>query len=61
MNCTGPEGNQGRAKVCQDFLDPNEPHGAFGAEPLNFRAWEEIEKTFPGVKGTIKTQSVSKH
>ena len=31
MNCTGAEGNQGGAMVCQDLLDPNEPHGTFGA------------------------------
>ena len=31
MNSTGAEGNQGRAMVCQDLLDPSEPRGAFGA------------------------------
>ena len=61
MNFTGPEGNQGRAKVCQDFLDPSEPHAAFGAEPLNLRPWEEIALIFPGVQGRIKNPSVSKH
>lgn len=38
-----------KAMVCQDLLDPNEPHGAFGAEPLNLRAWEEIAQNLPGV------------
>ena len=31
MNCTGPEGSQGRAMVFQDFLDPHEPQCGFGA------------------------------
>ena len=60
MNCTGPEGNQGRDKVSQDLLDPNEPRGAFGAEHLNLTQ-EEIAQTFTGVEVRRKTQSIPKH
>ena len=39
MNCTRPEGNQGRAKVYQDLLDPHEPQCGFGAT-------KEVQKLF---------------
>ena len=54
MNCSGAEGNQGRAKVCQDLLDPNEPRGAFGAEPLNFRPERRLHKPFQESKSEEK-------
>ena len=60
MNGTRPEGNQGRAMVCQDLLDPNDPRGAFGAEHLNLTQ-EKIAQTFPGVEVRRKTQSIPKH
>ena len=54
MSCTRPEGNQGRAMVCQDLLDPNEPRGAFGAEPLNLRPERRLHKPFQESKSEEK-------
>ena len=54
MNGTRPEGNQGKAKVCQDLLDPNEPRGAFGTVALNLRPERRLNKPLQESKSEEK-------
>lgn len=61
MNCMRAGGNQGRAMVCQDLPDPNEPRDAFGAEPLNPWPERRLHKPFQESKSEENPQSVSKH